>query len=279
MGMAPTIDSHVHVWTNHPTFPWAADAVDPPHYDAHPEELLSLMDAHQIDLAVLVQYVGYRWDNHYVAQVLKGYPERFMGVCRVDPQDPSAPERLNYWTEVHGFHGVRLSPEPDASGDWFQGPLMRPLFEEAARLQIPVLMLTKPARLPTLIELLEAAPDLTIVLDHMGDCVVDDPVHRQLLATLAQHPGVFLKTGHVWANSATGYPWRDQHDLIRYVCDLFGADRLMWGSDWSFCLRHATYAQALSYVRDEMDSLSQEELAWILGGTAQRLWSFPHAAR
>ena len=90
---------------------------------------------------MLVQYIGYRWDNTYVAQTLKANPNKFMAVCRVDPADPSAPDHLSYWTEVHGFHGVRLSPEPDSSGDWFTGPLMEPLFRRAAELEIPVLNL------------------------------------------------------------------------------------------------------------------------------------------
>ncbi len=271
----PIIDSHVHVWTNQSAFPWADETADPPLYDAHPETLLKLMAPESVAAAVLVQYIGYRWDNRYVAQVLQAFPDKFMGVCRVNPEDPSAPDHLSHWTDTYGFHGVRLSPEPDARGDWFQGPLMRPLFRRAADLKIPVLILTKPSRLPDLLEILEQTPDVDIVIDHIADCVEQNALHRQLLASLAQNPKVFLKTGHVWANSSRPFPWRDQHALVEYVGALFGADRIMWGSDWSFCLRRATYSQALAYVRDEMSFLSPEERSWILGGTALRLWSFP----
>lgn len=270
----PLIDSHVHVWTNDPAFPWAAEAIDPPRSDAHPQTLLESMQEQSIDAAVLVQYIGYRWDNKYVAQALRAFPEKFMGVCRVDPEDPAAPDHLSMWTESHGFHGVRISPKPDARGDWFKGPLMCPFFQRAADLNVPVLLLTKPSRLPDLIDILDKVPDVDVVIDHFADCDVNNATHRQLLATLAGHPRVFLKTGHVWANSALAYPWRDQHALLKHVCELFGVERIMWGSDWSFCLRRATYAQAISYLRDEIEFLSAAELAWILGGTARRLWQF-----
>jgi L-fuconolactonase len=271
----PIIDSHAHVWTNHSAFPWAVETVDPPQYDAHPEALLKLMQAESVESTVLVQYIGYRWDNSYLAHILRAFPEKFMGVCRVDPEDPSAPEHLSHWTEVHGFRGVRLSPEPDARGDWFRGPLMRPLFKRAAELNIPVLILTKPARLPDLVDILEGVPNVDVVIDHIADCKESNALHRQFLLALSHYPRAFLKTGHVWANSTMRYPWHDQHTLMKYVCELFGADRIMWGSDFPFCLQRATYAQALCYLKDEMHFLSQEELAWVLGGTTLRLWPFP----
>lgn len=271
----PIIDSHVHLWTNNPAFPWADEAIDPPTTEAAPETLLALMQQEAIDAAVLVQYIGYRWDNRYVAQALKAFPDKFMGVCRVDPEDPAAPDQLSAWTEQAGFHGVRISPEPDQRGDWFGGPLMRPFFQRAADLNIPIVLLTKPTRLPDLLELLAAVPAVDVVIDHIADCDVQDDLHRQWLSRLAEHPRVFLKTGHMWTNSPLDYPWRDQHALLEYVCALFGVERIMWGSDWSFCLRRATYAQSIAYLRDEIDFLSPTELAWLLGGTALRLWSFP----
>lgn len=268
------IDSHVHIWTNDAAYPWAAEAIDPPDFEARPESLLKIMEAESIAATVLVQYIGYRWKNDYVAKALKAYPQKFMGVCRVDPEDPAAPEHLSYWTEVHGFHGVRISPEPDARGDWFQGPLMRPFFERASSLNIPIMLLTKPSRLENLLAILEQVPDVDVVIDHFADCKESDPRDRQLLQRLAAHPRVFLKSGHVWANSTMEYPWCDQQALLKYTSELFGVDRIMWGSDWSFCLRRTSYHNALSYIRDEIDFWSPEEMAWVLGKTALRLWKF-----
>jgi hypothetical protein len=43
------------------------------------------------------------------------------------------------------------------------------------------------------------------------------------------------------------------------------------------CLGRAEYGQTLSVVRDEMTFFTPEDLEWVLGKTALRLWRFPEA--
>ncbi|WP_070105883.1 MarR family transcriptional regulator [Burkholderia plantarii] len=59
--------------------------------NASAELLIRMMDAHSIARTVLIQVIHYRWDNRYLADVLKRYPGRFHGVARVDPADPARP--------------------------------------------------------------------------------------------------------------------------------------------------------------------------------------------
>ena len=120
------IDPHVHVWKNDPQFPWAPETTHPPEDDATAETLLELMAANGVEKTVLVQVIHYRWDNRYAADALKRYPDTFMGVCRINPEDPDAPDHLSRWTEEDGFHGVRLSPSVGPDGDWFCGSLDAP---------------------------------------------------------------------------------------------------------------------------------------------------------
>ena len=117
------VDPHVHVWVNDPHYPWAKETTEPPEQDATPPMLLDLMKANGVARTVLVQFIGYRWDNRYTHDTMKEYKPYFRGVCRVNPVDPAAPDHLSQLTE-QGFHGVRLSPSGDASGDWIRGPLM-----------------------------------------------------------------------------------------------------------------------------------------------------------
>jgi L-fuconolactonase len=268
------IDPHVHVWKNDPAFPWAPETVHPPSHDATPEMLLELMAASGVEKTVLVQVIHYRWDNRYTAEALKRYPDKFMGVCRVNPEDPAAPDHLSYWTEQHGFHGVRLSPAADATGDWFRGALMDPLFRRAAELRVPMLILTKPDRLPDLAQLLERHPGLDVVVDHMADCPPQVEAQVGKLLSLARYPRVYVKISHTWGLSREAYPWRDTHDLVRRVYAAFGAQRLMWGTDWPVCLAHTDYAHTLTVVRDEMRFFSAADLEWVLGKTALMLWPF-----
>ena len=272
------IDPHVHIWKNDPRYPWAKETTNPPAEDATPEMLLALMAANGVERTVLVQVIHYRWDNSYTADALKRYPDRFVGVCRVNPQDPAAPDHLSYWTEERGFHGVRLSPAGDASGDWFDGELVLPILRRAESLRVPLLVLTVPGRLPRLARLLERAPELDVVLDHMADPRLDHPEDLPPLLDLARYPRVHVKISHTWSISRGGYPWRDTHELVKRVYQAYGAQRVMWATDWPVCLRHATYAQTLAVVRDEMDFIAPGDREWVLGKTALKLWPFAESS-
>ena len=268
------IDPHVHVFKNDPEFPWAPETTSPPEEDATAEMLLELMAANGVEKTVLVQVIHYRWDNSYAADAMKRYPDKFMGVCRINPEDPDAPDHLSRWTEEDGFHGVRLSPSVGEAGDWFAGPLMPPIFSRAETLGVPMLMLTGAERLVDLVPLLEQHPDLDVVIDHMASCSPDAPEKLKLLLKLAQFPRVYVKISHTWSISQTGYPWSDTFEQVKKVYQAFGGSRLMWGTDWPVCLSRASYSETLSVVRDEMDFFTPEDREWVLGKTALRLWQF-----
>ena len=268
------IDPHVHVWKNDPAFPWPEENKKPPSEDRTAEDLLALMDAHGVEKTVLVQVIHYRWDNSYVADVIRRYPDKFMGVGRINPEDPAAADHVSMWTEEYGLHGVRLSPARDASEDWFTSPAMDPIFARAQDLGIPMLILTGPKRLPDLARLLDKYPDLSTVIDHMADVHPDDAEGRKLLSDMARYPRVYVKISHTWSISQGGYPWTDTHDLVQEVYQTFGAQRISWGTDWPVCLGKAEYGHTLSVVQDEMKFFSPEDLEWVLGKTALTLWNF-----
>jgi len=100
------IDSHVHTWKHDPEFPFAQGA-NVPARDAAPETLLEHMTANGVSKTVIIQVIHYRYDNRFLAHVLKQFPGTFHGVCRVDPLDAAAPDHLSELT-LQGFRGVRL---------------------------------------------------------------------------------------------------------------------------------------------------------------------------
>src|ERR1035441_5945786 len=70
------LDPHVHVWKHDPAFPFAALA-RVPERDAAPETLLELMKANGVARTVIIQVIHYKYDNRYLASVLKRYPGIF----------------------------------------------------------------------------------------------------------------------------------------------------------------------------------------------------------
>jgi L-fuconolactonase len=267
------VDSHVHVWKHDPKYPFAPGA-NVPARDATPEMVLDLMKANGVSKTVIIQVIHYKYDNRYVADVLKQYPGTFRGVCRVDPLDPAAPDHLSSWTE-RGFHGVRISPAADASGDWIRGALMPPLWKRCRDLKVPMTVLAPITRMPDVVPLMDRTPNLTLVIDHMADCPIDQPAQLEKLIALRRYPNVFVKISHTWSISKQPYPWLDAQQYVKRLYDAFGPQRLMWATDWPILETWTSYDKALTVVRDEMNFLNSDDKHWLLGKTAERVWPFP----
>lgn len=266
------IDSHVHVFKRDPQFPYAEGA-KPPAQDAPVEMLLDLMRANNVARTVIIQVIHYKWDNSYLASVLKRYPKMFHGVCRVNPEDPAAPDHLSQLTE-EGFRGVRLSPAATAEGDWIRGPLMPPLWRRCNQLKVPMTILAPATRLPDLVPLIEANPELTVVIDHMADCPLDRPDLLKLLLDLARYPKVFVKISDMWVLSKQPYPFADAQEQVKRLLAEFSAQRLMWATNWPVSLQQLEYNRIVDLYRDHFSVVSRKEHEEILGGTVQRVWPF-----
>jgi len=266
------IDSHVHVWKQDPRFPLAAGA-KVPDGDFSAERLLELMAANGVSRTVLIQVIHYKWDNSYLADVLKRYPGKFQAVCRVNPESPTAPDDLSRLTD-QGFHGVRLSPAAGPNGDWIRGPLMEPLWGRCEALKVPMTILAPVIRMPYLIPLIERHPELTVVIDHMADSPLDQPEKLQMLLELARFPRVFVKISHAWSLSKQPYPYPDAMLQIKRLRDAFTAERLMWGTDWPVSLKELTYPKAVALYRDHLEWMTAREREAVLWKTVQKVWPF-----
>lgn len=268
------IDPHVHVWKHDAAFPFSPGAHVPAR-DATPETLLGLMKANGVARTVIIQVIHYRYDNRYLAAVLKQYPKYFKGVARVDPLDPAAPDHLSRLVQEDGFQGVRLSPGADAAGDWIDGPRMPPLWKRCEALKVPMTILAPITRMTAVGRLIDHCPDLTLVIDHMADCPVDRPQELDVLIALKRHPRTFVKISHCWSLSKQKYPWLDAQNLVERLHAAFGPRRLMWATDWPIIENSgATYAQALKLVRDDMAFLNEDDKQWMLSKTISQVWPF-----
>jgi L-fuconolactonase len=266
------IDAHVHVFKHDPEFPFAPGA-NPPAEDAPVETLLELMRSNGVARTVIIQVIHYRWDNRYLLSVLKRYPGMFQGVCRVNPEDPAAPDQLSALT-AEGFRGVRISPAANATGDWIRGPLMPPLWRRCDQLKVPMTLLAPVTRMPDLTSLIEANPELAVVIDHMADCPLDRPDELKLLLDLARYPRVFVKISDMWVLSRQPYPYKDAQEQVKRLLARFGAQRLMWATNWPVSLKQLPYERIVALYRDHFNFVSREEHREILSGTVQRVWPF-----
>ena len=131
-------------------------------------------------------------------------------------------------------------------------------------------------QLPIALELAQACPDMTLVLDHCG--VPDiaggamDP-WRADMAALAALPHVNCKLSGIMAYCAPGTaslavlrPWVD------HVIEVFGPDRVLWGSDWPVVNKGGGLPLWLDITDGLLAGLSVTEQAAIRAGTARRVY-------
>jgi L-fuconolactonase len=168
-------------------------------------------------------------------------------------------------------HPVLAEPDPD----WLARPaVLRGLHElAAAGLSFDVVPL--PHQLPAAVTAARAAPELTIVLDHMGGPPADTGQGAQAgpwasaIRSLAALPNVTCKLSGMHTSAARASDLRPYYETVLAA---FGPDRLLFGSDWPVCTLAAPYGQVCDMYRELTAQLSAAEQLAIFDRTARRVY-------
>jgi L-fuconolactonase len=107
--------------------------------------------------------------------------------------------------------------------------------------------------LPDATKLVDACPDTRFILDHCGNEDVKKTDHdtwRRDIADLARRQNVVAKISGIIA-SATPKSWKPEQlaPVINHTLDVFGPERVMFGSDWPVCTLTATLREWVSTLR------------------------------
>ena len=125
-------------------------------------------------------------------------------------------------------------------------------------------------------EFAEACDDMNLVLDHCGVPDIaggDSEIWRKGVSGLAQLPHVSCKISGVLAYCAQGEGRLETiHPYIEHVIDSFGADRLVWGSDWPVVNLNSDLPQWIDMFTQIMAELSTDEAQAISFENAQRIY-------
>jgi L-fuconolactonase len=270
----PIVDTHCHV--------------SPVYYEPV-EVLLFQMDRAGVDQAVLIQ-MREEYDNAYQFECVRRYPGRFASVVLVDHTQPDAPSQLARLAE-QGAVGVRFRADVRSPGDDSLA-----IWREAERLGLAVSCQGGGGALasPRFAELVAAVPRLPIVLEHMagqhglsrGSQAAERSGGRQVdtdglqaVLSLARFPNVYVKITGLGEFSERAMPVTHPFPFVRPIpplldqfCDAFGADRLMWGSDYPPVSIREGYANALRLPMQELAGRSDEDRAKIFGETALKVF-------
>ncbi len=135
--------------------------------------------------------------------------------------------------------------------------------------------------LPNVIKMVEACPELSFVLDHIGKPAIKagllDP-WRQHLKQLAGFPNVVCKISGV-ATEADHKNWtREQlRPYIAHAIECFGFDRSLYGGDWHVLELAGTYPDWVDIVDWVTASASRDERRKLFRDNAIRVYRLDEA--
>ncbi len=188
-----------------------------------------------VDRAVVLgfraRHVGVLVPNEYVAEYVARHPEKLIGFCSVDPQDPDAVEQLDDSVQRLKLQGLKMGPiyQNVAPGD----SRFRRIMKRAEELRIPMLIhqgttfcenvsleIANPIQLQPLAQ---EFPNLRMVIAHLGHPWIDET-----LVLIRKHPNLYSDISALYYR-----PWQFYNALVSAM-EYGVLDRLLLGSDYPF---------------------------------------------
>ncbi|MCL5996141.1 MAG: amidohydrolase family protein [Chloroflexi bacterium] len=276
---AMKIDTHQHFWNlNKVEYPWLTPSAGVIYRTFAPAELAPQLKAAGIDKTVLVQSANNTEDT--ISMLTQSEDYDWIGAV-VGWVPLLRPDQTRVYLQRYSghpkFRGMRHLIHNEADPDWIiQDGVIEGLKVLAEFNMVFEFVAVYPNHLKHAPLLCERLPNLTIVIDHLAKPPIKD---KQMgdwaaqMAAAASFPNVYAKVSGL--NTAADYATWSAADLkpyIDFVIEKFGADRLMFGSDWPVCTLAGDYARVWAETNTALAGQSQGEIDAILGGTAQRVY-------
>jgi predicted TIM-barrel fold metal-dependent hydrolase len=269
------IDTHLHVWElSSDQYPWNPLATVAPTYPWSIENEIEVMERYGIDRGILVQPSMYRWDNRYLLECARRYPDRFHLVGLVNPESPNVLDEMESLAK-QGVKGLRLGPmlRPDIT--WYNSSESDQLWEKAGELGLILTLLVIPEQVASARKAIQRFPMTKVVIDHLArpDKVVSNEALEDLF-TLAKFDQVYIKASALGFMSRMSYPHEDILAVVHRTYDCFGPQRLMWGTDTPMSQKPEGIPAALKLIDLALPGAPAQDLDWIKGQTAAKLFGW-----
>ncbi len=264
------IDAHQHFWKyNERDYGWMGPGMDKLKRDHLPQNLVPLLENVAFDGTVCVQARQCPEETEWLLAL--GRDNQFIkGVVGwVDLRSQNVEGELERLSANEKLKGVRhvLQDEED---DKFM--LRRDFLNGISRLEkfnLTYDILIFPRHIKYAAELVNRFPNQPFIVDHIAKPFIKkgqiEP-WRSDMQELADAENVYCKlSGMVTEASWDGWKKQDFLPYMQAVLDMFGAGRVMFGSDWPVCTVAAEYEQVLEIVTDFAASLTPQEQSGIMG--------------
>lgn len=270
------VDSHQHFWAPaRGDYDWmgTSDALKPLRRDFHPQHFEAFRARHGIDKTVLVQAAATVNETEYMLGLADATDWIGKVVGWVDFENPSHRKHLERLARHRKFAGVRPMIQDIPDTDWMFRPDVQWGYQALIDLDLTFDALGYPIHLDNFLKLITRYPKLRVVVDHcMKPRIRDDAFDdwAKGIAKIAHETQAFCKLSGLATEAKPGWTVATLKPYAEHIIDVFGPERVMWGSDWPVLELNGTYDSwreaALTIVGDRPGKDT------IFGGTAAKFY-------
>jgi L-fuconolactonase len=274
------VDAHRHYWDpSRLDYAWLVHAPAALRRTFLPDDLPGDTDA-----CILVQAAPDEAETRFLFEIARDMPGAIGVVGWIDMESPGVEARLDRLIADGGglLRGVRPMVQDIADTAWLASPSLDSAFDLMTERGLVFDALVDIRHLRTLYERLGKHPGLRAVIDHAAKPDVAAGAFAEwsgAIARLAQMPDVYCKFSGLL--TLTG-PSANPHALEPYVAhlfEMFGAERLVWGSDWPVLTTHSTYGAWKTCASEFVQRHAPTAADAVFGGNALALYSIHDASR
>lgn len=251
---SPIIDTHIHLFdpTRPGGVPWPEKNDAVLYHPALPERYARLAQPHGIVGAIAIECSSWMVDNFWLQDTVERNPIMLGYIGDLLPESPDFGATLDRLHRSPFFLGIRYGNLWNRN---LGAAIEKPEFVSGLKLLAQAGLVLETANpdaelIAAAIKVSDAIPDLRIVMDHLphADPPADATAHAAYesnLLELSRRKNVFVKGSEITrktdarANLDVGF-YKASLDRL---WDLFGEDRIFFGSDWPNSDSIANYAE------------------------------------
>lgn len=269
------IDAHQHFWNPaRGDYSWMPE--DDPVLSRRygPEELWPQLQAAGVEGTILVQAAPTVAETEYMLGIADATPWVLGVVGWVDFEKPGDLAELKRLARHPKFKGVRPMIQDLPDDNWMLREDVQWAFRAICDLGLRFDALGFPRHLANFLTILKRYPTMQVVVDHCMKPQIREKsdAHRRFwadgMARIADETSAVVKFSALITEAEADWTVEDLRPYVDHVFDAFGAERVMWGSDWPVCRLRGEYADWRAAALELTAGLSEVDRALVYGGTA-----------
>jgi L-fuconolactonase len=264
------IDTHQHFWEYEPEkHAWLDDNMKKIRRDFLPEELDSVYKKNKIDGCIAVQADQTEEENRFLVN-LSEKNDFIKGIIGwVDFRSEDISDRLQQYSRLPKMKGFRHIVQGEPDPNFILGKKFFNGISALEKHDFVYEILVFPYQLGAVLEFVKKFPNQKFVIDHLAKPYIKNGYFDGwaiLMQEIAKCENVYCKiSGMVTEADYSNWSYEQLQPYMDWVFEHFGAERLMFGSDWPVCLVAAEYEKvkniAATYV-EKLSTAEQDQFWW-----------------